>query len=185
MKAGLIRVSGMNPINCEVMLLAWSESHTRGATITLQLADPDDLEPFKRLTLAKKGMAGQRLAMAMVEIGDDERSIPVTIEIGKHGEWRSSATVPTDEQKGGELARLAGILSNDPQFWAWLCKHIDTSDPLATDPDIDDNEMPAMWIRRTCGIQSRRELDHNEAAAKIFHEQIRLPYLAYQKERGL
>ncbi|MES2950269.1 MAG: hypothetical protein V4858_17130 [Pseudomonadota bacterium] len=81
---------------------------------------------------------------------------------------------PTPEKpKGGELARLAGIWCNEPKFWRWI--------GTVGGPEIDNDMQAAVWIRRTCDVQSRVELDHNEAAAKYFHEAIRLPYMAYLK----
>ncbi len=67
------------------------------------------------------------------------------------------------ELKGGELARLAGILCNDPEFQAFL--------------SVSGEEAAADAIRKLCGVTSRAELDHNEAAAAIFHAEIRKPWL--------
>lgn len=60
--------------------------------------------------------------------------------------------------KGGELAKWAGILSNDPVFWEWA--------------DCEDAEDAAMHIRDYCLIDSRAELDHNPEAAKIFRNMM-------------
>lgn len=59
----------------EVMLLDWSETAKGGAKIVLQLDGPDALEPFRTMTLAKRGIAGQRLMAVLVEIGEDEKPI--------------------------------------------------------------------------------------------------------------
>lgn len=56
----------------EVMLLDWSETAKGGAKIVLQLDGPGALEPFRTMTLAKRGTAGQRLMAVMVEIAEDE-----------------------------------------------------------------------------------------------------------------
>lgn len=61
----------------EVQLLRWSETSNGGATITLALSDPSDLENFKLMTLKKGQQAGQRLMAVMVELGDDEKPVPV------------------------------------------------------------------------------------------------------------
>lgn len=57
------------------MLLDWSETAKGGAKIVLQLDGPDALEPFRTMTLAKRGIAGQRLIVVMVEVGDEESPI--------------------------------------------------------------------------------------------------------------
>lgn len=86
----------------EVMLAGWSETHNGGAKVTFWLQDSDDLEAFKRMTVAKGKTAGQRLALVAVEIGGDEQ--PVQRQ---------------DKPKGGELARLAGQLCQNSQFQEW------------------------------------------------------------------
>lgn len=82
-----------------------------------------------------------------------------------------NADVPAADEKpkGGDLARLAGMLCANPQFRIWL--------------DLDDAESAAEFIRVECGISSRAELDHNEAAAQAFHRNVRLPFLAWQEVR--
>lgn len=65
-------------------------------------------------------------------------------------------------KKGGELARLAAMLCQQRDFMQFAG---------CTSPDD-----AAAFIRRTCGIKSRSELDHDAAAAKLFHDRIRRPY---------
>lgn len=134
----------------EVQLLGWSESHSTGAKIVLQLADADDLEAFKLMTVAKGKVAGQRLAIVAVEIGDDEK--PVSRDAG----------ITASEPKGGELAKLAGRLCDDPDFLFWA--------------DVGNSEAAAQWIRNLCGVSSRAMLDHDLRAAAIFHQEIRKPF---------
>ena len=71
---------------------------------------------------------------------------------------------------GGPLARLAGQWCQMPQFLAWS--------------GCNTAELAAEFIRRECGIQSRAELDHNAAAAGVFHTHIREPFSAYMKGTG-
>lgn len=75
--------------------------------------------------------------------------------------------VMVEKPKGGALARLAGQLCQQDTFQEWMC---------ATNADG-----AAKSIREICGISSRAELDNNEAAANIFHQAIRLPYLLSQR----
>lgn len=75
------------------------------------------------------------------------------------------------EKKGGELAKLAGILCNSPDFINWL--GCDTADEARAQICTD------------CEIDSRRELDHDSIAAKRFHMQYREPFVAYMKKRGV
>lgn len=60
----------------EVQLLGWRETHNQGAQITFQLADPDDLAPFKAMTVRKGRMAGQILMCVLAEVPEGNASIP-------------------------------------------------------------------------------------------------------------
>lgn len=142
----------------EVMLAGWSQTHNGGAKVTFWLSDDTDLEAFKAMTVAKGKTSGQRLALVAVEIGDDEQPKPVM------GNPMSDAAPGT---KGGELARLAGMFCQSVHFWEF-CR-------------CDDADEARDWILRVCGVQSRRDLDHNPTAAKLFHDRVRKPYLESRK----
>lgn len=133
----------------EVMLAGWSQTHNGGAKVTFWLQDDTDLEAFKAMTVAKGKTAGQRLALVAVEIGDDEQS------------------KAQPEQKGGELAKLAGMFCQSTEFWEF-CR-------------ADDADEARDWILGVCGIHSRRDLDHNPTAAQLFHDRVRKPYLESRK----
>lgn len=74
------------------------------------------------------------------------------------------------EKKGGELARLAGILCQSPDFIGWL--------------GVDSAEEAKGAIYADCRIDSRKELDHDTEAASRFHRIYREPFVAYMKKRG-
>lgn len=86
-------------------------------------------------------------------------------------EAQQEATIEADKPKGGELARLAGMFCQQPEFCEWA--------------DLNDGIEAAAFIRYACRIGSRAELDHNDAAASAFHEKIRRPYVEWRKARGL
>ncbi|MFY2643734.1 hypothetical protein ACOTDF_19415 [Achromobacter insuavis] len=133
----------------EVMLAGWSQTHNGGAKVTFWLQDDTDLEAFKAMTVAKGKTAGQRLALVAVEIGDDEQP------------------KQQPEQKGGELAKLAGLFCQSTAFWEF-CR-------------ADDADEARDWILGVCGIQSRRDLDYNPTAAQLFHDRVRKPYMESRK----
>lgn len=137
----------------EVMLAGWSETHNGGAKVTFWLQDSDDLDAFKAMTVAKGKHAGQRLAIIAVEIDDDEQPKAQPHDI---------------KRRGGELARLAGQLCQNPEFQAFV--------PECAD-GLSVEENAAAWIRKVCGVTSRAELDHNPEAAARFHELVRKPFL--------
>jgi hypothetical protein len=157
----------------ESQFLAWGDGPA-GPWIKLLLPESDDLEPFRGMTAAKKTMAGQRLAIVIVEIDDQELpKTPPPIEADK------------ETAKGGELAKLAGRLCADPKFQEWVIEHLATMKPPRGEDRLPPGESAAIIVRRVCGIASRAELDHNEDAAVIFHERIRKPWAAHcQGEAG-
>lgn len=129
----------------EIQLLGWSESHNSGAKVTFQLADPDDLEPFKLMTVAKGKQAGQRLMCVLVEIGEDEQPKPVQAE---------------EKPKGGPLSRDAAMICNTPEFQAYA----------GFKGYSQKAEGAANLIHTYCRIASRAELDHSARAAAKFSE---------------
>lgn len=70
------------------------------------------------------------------------------------------------ELKGGKLCQRAAILCGEGAFW----KFFDDQPFPRLMRVIDDADEAADCLRSYCGIQSRRELDHNEEAAKKFIE---------------
>jgi len=138
----------------ELQLLRWSETSTGGATVTFQLSDVGDLNGFKDLTLAKKGMAGQRIAAIMVPVEDEqEQSVKV-------------------EQKPGMLRIMACKFCTDQKFYEWGAS-------LGVDPIAGEDDAKR-FILRECGVSSRRDLDTDAEAAKRFHKLIREPYVAWR-----
>ena len=125
------------------------------------------MQAFRTLTVRKGNTAGQRFAAVLVEIGDDE--MPVT----------PPENPPQPEKpKGGPLAKLAGMWSADPEFWAWLT----FENPIESDWN---SEKAAAYIRNVCGVDSRVELDHDEEAAACFHRHVRGPFSKYLIARGI
>ena len=147
----------------ELQLAGWSETHNAGCKVTFWLQSSDDLEAFRTLTIRKGNTAGQRFMAALVEVGDDE--LPV----------QPIDTLPEPVQKaaenvhvGGPLARLAGQWCADPVFREWL--------------GAFDESHAAAYIKKVCGVASRRLLDHDVDAADKFHAYVRGPYMDYLKD---
>lgn len=81
----------------------------------------------------------------------------------------------TEEKlKGGPISRLAGQFCDAEPFRKWLRKQYD--------PEPRSAAEAAQIIRSVCRVDSRAELDHDDAAARIFHAQFRLPYNVWVKE---
>lgn len=73
--------------------------------------------------------------------------------------------------KGGALAKLAGMWCDEQEFWNFS--------------DTSNADEAAEWIRETCLIESRVELDHSVVAKQNFDKFVRGPYSKYRAQRGL
>jgi hypothetical protein len=148
-----------NTISVEMMLAGWQQTHSGGTKLVFWIAD-EDLEHFKHLTVKKGGTAGQRFMAALVEVGDDDQ--------------------PKDRDKPHDPLRMSAVM---------LCKNTDfqqfcaDSDPGDV-PYMPHEDQAAESLRAFCGIESRRELDHNPKAAESFARMMSL-YRDWRKERGL
>lgn len=156
----------------EIQLAGWSESHNSGSKISFWLPETKDLDPFRTATIRKGNKAGQRFACVLVEIGDDEQIIQPFNGVRKtddlppqNDEKADNSAALVARAKGGELAKWAGILSNDPVFWEWA-NETDECLPLYNQADA------AAYIRDACNVTSRAELDHSPEAAKIFRNMM-------------
>ena len=76
-----------------------------------------------------------------------------------------------EKPKGGVLARLSGQFRNDVKFWEWA--------------GVNSRNDAVEFIHKGCGIKSCIELDHNNAAAEIFHRNIREPYRDYLAQESV
>lgn len=90
------------------------------------------------------------------------------------------STTPA-EPKGGALSNLAAVWCKDPVFHKWLRKHFRES-WNATRESLPE-KIARDVILRTCGINSRKQLDHNEEARKLFDEAFRGPFSEHLREQ--
>ncbi|WNC90939.1 hypothetical protein RI103_06200 [Paraburkholderia sp. FT54] len=81
-----------------------------------------------------------------------------------------------ERRKGGELAKLAGMWSNEQAFWDWV--------GLIQENPCNGPTMAASFIRAVCGVASRADLDHDAAARARFDQHIRKPYAKYRASAG-
>ena len=146
----------------EIQLAGWSDTHNGGAKVTFWLPDTESLEVFKGLTAKKGNTAGHRFMAALVEIGDDE--LPVDPEAG------ITASETNQREPIGDACYRAVQWCKDPVFWHWITS-------LCGDFGSCASENAAkLFIKETCFIESRKELDTDNEANKAWHREIREPY---------
>lgn len=152
----------------EVMLAGWSETHSGGAKVAFWLADPSDLDAFRGLTATKGGHSGQRFAMVLVEIGDDEA--PVAAKIPKaHKEQR--------------LSNFAYSIAGNPKFQDYLAD-VETTEWNAVSKKLGDGatakEIAVETVRCLTGVDSCSEFDKGGVAAAKLNE-LREDFLEYME----
>ncbi|WP_243470335.1 hypothetical protein [Vreelandella lionensis] len=72
--------------------------------------------------------------------------------------------------KGGQQARRAAMLCQNPRFWLYLDQRwrAKNSLPVHQFPDGTFKAAGATrWLRKACGVESRAELDHNDQASEM------------------
>ncbi len=88
-----------------------------------------------------------------------------------------------EKPKGGPLAELAGMWCKDRQFWEWI-NTLEAPKYLLREGGVTSDADARLFILENCGIQSRRELDHNGLAKRLFEEGIRKPFANYLARLG-
>lgn len=138
----------------EAQLAGWSDTHTGGAKVTLWLPDAAALDAFRAMTVRKGNTAGQILMVAMVEVGE------------------GGEPVRQPERGNHDLSRLAAMFCADPEFWKWWGEtfHVEPADA----------DECADYMRAELMIDSRSKLDTDPEVARMFHENIRRPFMAWK-----
>ena len=161
--------------NEEVMFAGWSDSHNRGPRVSFYLADSASLDAFKLMTVAKGKIAGQLLAMCLVEIADDEQPAQRTQATDTIAQAEAVSPVVRDNRTTG-LAYLAVQWCKQPMFWDFLNDHVALTTVL-NEQDAKD------LICLECGIDSRKELNTDAVAAEIFERTFRQPCMSYMQKQ--
>lgn len=92
-----------------------------------------------------------------------------------------------DQLKGGQEARRAAMLCQNPRFWLYLDQRwrAKNSLPVHQFPDGTFKAAGATrWLRKACSIQSRAELDHNDQARAMM-ERIVADYQRWERQQRM
>lgn len=135
----------------EALLVNWGETSTRGRTITLELPQETETHPFRDLAVKSGKQSGQRLAIMVVQIGDDEQPV-----IQEH-----------------KLSVQAALLCKDPDFRTFM-----QGRSIAI---LDTEEDMKQFMYAGAGIKSRAAFDSDTRAANWFITQCKMPYEAHRK----
>lgn len=149
----------------EVQFRRYSDTSTQGTQIVLALPDREALQSFI-------GLEGKRFMAVLVQIGDDEQPVDASNS-------RDIAKVRKSDiarEPLGDLCWRAVQWCKEPEFIDFL---------NLQEPGIDSEHDAAAYIKRVCGVQSRKELDTSPAARGLFNARIRGPYQKHLIARGI
>lgn len=135
----------------EALLKNWGDTSTSKRTVTLELPDDGELHPFHALAVRQGKRAGQRLMIAVVQVGDQEE--------------------PVVQEK--TLSQQAAILCRDSGFREFIQDR--SICLLETEEDV------AQWMYHGAGITSRKAFDNDTRAANWFITQCKMPYESHRR----
>lgn len=152
----------------ELQLVNW-QSVPKGAFVEFFLTFESDKHPFMGFVRESATTPGTRWMLVAAEKNDDEQII--------QQDKRERAENATRTGRRQTLSNVARLLTKNPMFWEFLREHADAN--LAWDTAQAD-----AWIKTTCGINSKADLDSEgpEAVAPIvkFHR-VRQAFVNFQE----
>ncbi len=191
----------------EQMLLGLSYSNGGGWKVTLQIS-ADDAAYFDAHTAKKGKLAGQRYQTVYVLLNDDEMPDATSLDHEKKAvtevsPLRSMAAFanaagekaervpskprgPSTEAQRAAMSGFCGLAVRwclDEHFQEWLAFTYPEQWALMTS-DTPAGAAPQL-VKYICKIESRKELDTDDQAHRLFDTLIRHPYAACRKADGL
>lgn len=89
------------------------------------------------------------------------------------------------QEKGGQQARRAAMLCQNPRFRLYLDQRRRRAHglSLAQLPDGTHTEQDAVdWLRASCGVDSRAEIDHDDRAREML-DRIVADYQRWERQQ--
>lgn len=148
-------------VHCDVELGKSDDVRLKGRTVTLNLDDAGPLTELLTSCKEKRNTLNKPRFMLYL-VGLNESQV--------HLEGERVARI----QRGLEVTPLSkriSFLSRDPAFWSYL----DSVDFLAGYHHIDENAAK-QYINWICRIESRRQLDQSEEAARRYLGLVEKPF---------
>ena len=133
--------------------------HPDDNEITLKFADQTSMEVFK--LAAMNALFAEKQQFSPEKKPTKAKSLKRRLESVE------------DDLFGHKPSKRATILCRNPLFWRYL----ESTQPLIFDKI--DAAKSKLYIRKTCAITHRRELDYDHRAQQHYHEIIENPFLAW------
>ena len=149
----------------EAILLRWGETHSTGRTVTFLLPDEGGEHPFKSLKCGPDN--GQRVALSVALIADDETQIDARKELHQALYETSKTAKPAHEKKRWSdlaLSAQAAIRCNEPGFQLFINARFELDNPAETP------ERAAQFVREYCAVKSRKDINRENSSGMIWAE---------------
>lgn len=171
----------------ECRLKRWSDSSAGGRTITLEI-DAEGLHPFR-------GYEGERFAVMIVPIGNDEKPMKKDTALAQRQSTQSvqsdatdtgstpvgGATKPKQRWKDMRPSARAALLTKDPEFWEYISMTLTSEDPLFP---VTTEAAADTWLKEELYIQSKAIIDTDENKREHFHD-IEANFFTYRNARQM
>ena len=168
----------------EVMLANWSDGSMKGQSLKLWLDDDANVHPFAGYDRASRDTTGSMFVAAFWELDDDDS----VIDQQRRGRVEK-------HRKPQTLSQAAFMIGRNERFHQYLAEKVNNTilwDEEKAATFIKLTSHPGNWNEaltkrkegKKCMLESRSELDHNEASAKLFHDKIRKPFAVWGDDIG-
>ena len=164
--AGISHVQGSRfEYGGELMLAGWADSSTQGYTVTFWCEPPErGMHVFDGFTRGKDSFM-----VALTELDDDEKPIDQA--------QRERVEKAQSPRRTQTLSNAAALLCTNTDFQRWIAEKNPGFAPIRS------SEHAADWMRHVLDIESRRELDKDPDKARLYHEEIRKPFVAWKEDQ--
>jgi len=171
-RAGQIYRMHFKPILDEVWLIAdifflgatWS--HNNGAIVAFEFSAKEEWQDFRDWPAIAEG---KHVEAKEIEI--------ILFQVNEAGELVNKQQRDRMEiartMKGGPQSIRAARLSTDREFLSFMCQY---KNPC-------DSKFAEQWIKTTCNIESRKELDHDADALDKFNKLVMKPFNRWRGDR--
>jgi hypothetical protein len=156
----------------DLKFLRWTVSSANGAVITFEMEDPVEWRKMRDAPAIDAGYEEHELTkteLMLLEL--DQEGKPVNVEQrAKLEQMELKRKWP----KGGAQSKRAARLCQDHEFIRWVLAKTASTVVDPTPAEIAD------WVRKEADIDSRAQLDHDDAALQRFEDRIMRPFLRTQ-----
>ena len=168
----------------DLRFINWSLTSSKGAVVTFEMDDYDEWRHMRDNAALDEGYEVEqlgRIEFILVEL--DEEGKPINV---KKRARLERARLKRKWGKGGPRSKHAARLCQNDRFLWWLTMQVKAGELAAAEPGGFTEALgpaeAAEWMRKTCEIDTRAQLDHDPAALERFEQRVQRPFLRYEAD---